>query len=328
MDKIILNESRNVILIPFIKDEKVRPTILICPGGAYTECSAEGEAALARMYNDLGFNCFSLGYSVAKNFKWPYPLDDFESAMEYIINNKDKYNVDINHIIALGLSAGAHLVSVAASIAKHKPYAAILAYPVTMKKDIEYTAPGLIDSVSLVNLDTCPCFILASRNDWIAPVKNALEYANALEKNFVDFELQILGYSMHGYDFNGGGRANPQLYCSRVEDRVKNSASWIDELISGKYVSVRKNCPYIDATAKYLSIKNSCGTILANKEAKKMIEEKFPFVLGIYNQVKQLVNGFIDTVSIEFAMSYAKILTGIDVDLNKLNDELVVIENI
>lgn len=318
--KITLNEKRDVTLTSYIIDDKTRPAIVILPGGAYTDCSAQGERPLAEIYNSYGFNTFVLGYSVGKNYKWPLPLEDYDSAIDYIKEHNDEYHIDLAHISALGLSAGAHLASVCASIARNKPFAAILSYPVTIKHDIEYTAPGAVDSNELVDENTCPCFLFATRNDWIAPVRNTLKFFDKLNENFIDYECHILGYGMHGYSFGKGAENQKDLYCSRVEDWVGESAAWLDELISGRYVSIRNNPPYHDSKDNHLSVKNSCGLIFKNEEAVKVLSEKYPQLLFVYKTIKDQVGEFVDTVNVEMALGFISATTGMSFDVKSIDD--------
>ena len=253
---VILNKERNVVLTCFLVGQN-KPAVLICPGGGYNECSVSEGKPVAEKFNSLGFNAFVLCYSVGKNYKWPYPLEDFENAMAYIKANGKQFSVDTEHIVAAGFSAGGHLVSYAASKAENKPYAAIILYGAAKAQTINYTAPDAPDAVEAVNLYTCPCFLAASRNDWIVPVNNTLEYIEALNKNYIDYELHIYGYSMHGFSIGEEVGAKPPLFCSRVGDWVEESVSWINDLISGRYISIRESSEYNDKYSKTLSSKNS-----------------------------------------------------------------------
>lgn len=184
---VILNKERNVVLTCFLVGQN-KPAVLICPGGGYNECSVSEGKPVAEKFNSLGFNAFVLCYSVGKNYKWPYPLEDFENAMAYIKANGKQFSVDTEHIVAAGFSAGGHLVSYAASKAENKPYAAIILYGAAKAQTINYTAPDAPDAVEAVNLYTCPCFLAASRNDWIVPVNNTLmamksDYKKAFSPN-------------------------------------------------------------------------------------------------------------------------------------------------
>ena len=303
---VILNKERNVVLTCFLVGQN-KPAVLICPGGGYNECSVSEGKPVAEKFNSLGFNAFVLCYSVGKNYKWPYPLEDFENAMAYIKANGKQISVDTEHIVAAGFSAGGHLVSYAASKAENKPYAAIILYGAAKAQTINYTAPDAPDAVEAVNLYTCPCFLAASRNDWIVPVNNTLEYIEALNKNYIDYELHIYGYSMHGFSIGEEVGAKPPLFCSRVGDWVEESVSWINDLISGRYISISESSEYNDKYSKTLSSKNSCKIIFENPQAKKLFKKKFLPQYLLYEATKKKVGSFVDGVSLKNVLSFLKV---------------------
>lgn len=303
---VILNKERNVVLTCFLVGQN-KPAVLICPGGGYNECSVSEGKPVAEKFNSLGFNAFVLCYSVGKNYKWPYPLEDFENAMAYIKANGKQFSVDTEHIVAAGFSAGGHLVSYAASKAENKPYAAIILYGAAKAQTINYTAPDAPDAVEAVNLYTCPCFLAASRNDWIVPVNNTLDFIEALNKNYIDYELHIYGYSMHGFSIGKEVGATPPLFCSRVGDWVEESVSWINDLISGRYISIRESSEYNDKYSKTLSSKNSCKIIFENPQAKKLFKKKFLPQYLLYEATKKKVGSFVDGVSLKNVLSFLKV---------------------
>ena len=303
---VILCKERNVVLTCFPIGQN-KPAVLICPGGGYNECSVSEGKPVAEKFNSLGFNAFVLCYSVGKNYKWPYPLEDFENAMAYIKANGKQFSVDTEHIVAAGFSAGGHLVSYAASKAENKPYAAIILYGAAKAQTINYTAPDAPDAVEAVNLYTCPCFLAASRNDWIVPVNNTLEYVEALNKNYIDYELHIYGYSMHGFSIGEEVGAKPPLFCSRVGDWVEESVSWINDLISGRYISIRESSEYNDKYSKTLSSKNSCKIIFENSQAKNLFKKKFLPQYLLSEATKKKVGSFVDGVSLKNVLSFLKV---------------------
>ena len=303
---VILCKERNVVLTCFPVGQN-KPAVLICPGGGYNECSVSEGKPVAEKFNSLGFNAFVLCYSVGKNYKWPYPLEDFENAMAYIKANGKQFSVDTEHIVAAGFSAGGHLVSYAASKAENKPYAAIILYGAAKAQTINYTAPDAPDAVEAVNLYTCPCFLAASRNDWIVPVNNTLEYVEALNKNYIDYELHIYGYSMHGFSIGEEVGAKPPLFCSRVGDWVEESVSWINDLISGRYISIRESSEYNDKYSKTLSSKNSCKIIFENPQAKNLFKKKFLPQYLLCEATKKKVGSFVDGVSLKNVLSFLKV---------------------
>ncbi len=306
-NKIYLNKERDVFLTPYTVSEKKAPTILIVPGGGYTECEASEGEPVAKVYNSYGLNAFVLCYSVGKHYQWPYPLDDYEQAMQYIIDNAEKFHVDTEYILAAGFSAGGHLISIAASTAKHKPYAAIICYGATIKHWMEITAPNAPDANEAVNMNTCPCFIVSSRNDWIVPINNTTEFIKALNENYIDYETHIYGYAMHGFSIGKDVGAVGSLFCSRVGNWVKESIEWIEELISGRYISIRECAEYNDQFAQTLSSMNSCKIIFENEEAHKLVKRRFLPLYLIYVASKKQIGAFVDGISLKNVLQFVKI---------------------
>ena len=148
---VVLNSMRDVTLSlwPASEDSK-KPCFLICPGGAYRNCDESEGAPIAKAYNKRGYTAFILRYSVGKDSGWPNPLEDFEAAMEYLTAHQEELHICAARVIAVGLSAGGHLVTAAASSAKNRPYAVISCYGLAIRKTLAYCLPDAPDTSELV----------------------------------------------------------------------------------------------------------------------------------------------------------------------------------
>lgn len=78
-----ISDDKEVTLtayIPDISEEmqnmKVKPAVLILPGGAYKFCSDREAEPIALAYLAKGFNAFILRYSLNEKASFPTPLDD------------------------------------------------------------------------------------------------------------------------------------------------------------------------------------------------------------------------------------------------------------
>jgi len=148
-----------------------RPTVIVCPGGAYLGTSDREAEPVALRFNSKGYHAFVLRYTTfyrdGFNFaqglspegneraKFPQPLLDLAATIALVRKNAEEWNVDPDRIIVTGFSAGGHL---AASLGVHwhesflaeqlsmeneqfKPNALILGYPVLdytlMKEETE-----------------------------------------------------------------------------------------------------------------------------------------------------------------------------------------------
>lgn len=231
---ITLNPQRNVTLTAYIQEAEgefrfaKRPAIVVLPGGGYSMCSDREADPVALAYMKAGYQAFVLRYSVGEHKTWPNPLDDYEQAMELIAERAEEWHLDSSRIAAVGFSAGGHLCACAATVAKHKPAAAILVYPAILKDICDLCQPGMPQPNEHVSADTSPCFLVAARDDRTVDVKNSLMMQLALTEKGIPFESRI--YSFGGHGFSTG---EDWVICSKVSSRlpdwVGDSVEWLKE---------------------------------------------------------------------------------------------------
>lgn len=194
--------------------------VLSCPGGGYWDVwhGSEGHN-LAKWYNDQGITYAVLKYRLPNGHN-EIPLEDAHRAMQIMRSLQGEYG--FTKLGIQGFSAGGHL---AATTATHytdrveRPDFQILFYPV-ISLDPSFTHMGthlnllgknapkeLVDKYSnekCVTTDTPPAFIFANTDDGLVPVRNSLEYYNALIANGVSASLHIYPDGGHGWCANAG----------------------------------------------------------------------------------------------------------------------------
>ncbi|MBR3840467.1 MAG: alpha/beta hydrolase [Erysipelotrichales bacterium] len=236
-ETIVLNEERDVTLTTYIQPvggrfdyiEK-RPAIIILPGGGYQYLSAREAEPVAYPYLNAGYHVFILRYSIGKHATWPNPLNDFDEAISLIRSKADEWNVYEDKIAVIGFSAGGHLASAAATMAKNRPNAALLGYAVTGEdvKGCNSTAP---DTSKYVDRNTCPCFIFATRTDALVPIENSVNFMSALTKAKIAYESHIYAYGPHGFSTCNTAVLNPSTIISdRVPHWVDDSIGWLKDV--------------------------------------------------------------------------------------------------
>lgn len=128
----LYEHRRDVTLTAYIYSDspellkgKKRGAVLICPGGAYLNCSDCEAEPVAFRFASMGYHAFVLRYStyfegkksfsdineqipVNKNSVFPNPMRDIAKAFLYINENAQEWLVDMDKIILCGFSAGAH----------------------------------------------------------------------------------------------------------------------------------------------------------------------------------------------------------------------------
>lgn len=94
--------------------ELLRPAVVICPGGAYMGINEAEAEYLSCQFLAAGFQTFVLSYSIGAPYaRFPMPIKDLEKAYEHIQANMHLYDIAKGKIALCGLSAGAHLASLA-----------------------------------------------------------------------------------------------------------------------------------------------------------------------------------------------------------------------
>lgn len=237
-EKIILNEERNVSLFALRQGVNGefgqianRPAIVILPGGGYSCCSDREAEVVAYPFLHAGYHAFVLRYSIGEHRAWPNPLNDYDQAMELILSKAEEWSVLTDKIAVIGFSAGGHLAACAATMARHRPNAAILGYAAleqdivqACQPDARIPAPG-----DYVDSKTCPCFLFAARDDAVVPVRNTVNFENRLIDFGIQFESHIYAYGGHGFSTAEPNIAGTEP-CRRTPNWVRDSIGWLEDL--------------------------------------------------------------------------------------------------
>lgn len=218
-------------LTPYLPDpEKATgAAMLIIPGGGYTNVVIDHEGrAYAQWLNAQGIAGFVLLYRVGSHgYHHPVELQDASRAIRTIRARAAEWKIDPHRVGVMGSSAGGHLASTlltrndagdpksADPIEREgsRPDLGILCYPVITMQDPHVhqgsranllgpnPSPELIKSLSSelqVTPQTPPCFVWATVEDGTVDVENSMEFAAALRRNKVPFDLHIYQRGGHG----------------------------------------------------------------------------------------------------------------------------------
>ena len=100
------------------------PTIVSIHGGGYVYGSKEIYRRYGMDMAKRGFTFVNFNYRLAPRWKFPTPLEDTNSVMQWICSHAEEYHMDPDRIILLGDSAGAQLTSHYAAIYANPEFAA------------------------------------------------------------------------------------------------------------------------------------------------------------------------------------------------------------
>ena len=335
---IVLNDERNVTLTTYIQAVegefgfKKRPAMLVLPGGGYTICSDREADAVAMAYAKAGFQTFILRYTVKAKGKWPLPLDDYEQAMECIKANESTWHDDCDKIAAVGFSAGGHLCACAATLAKNKPAAAILVYPAILKDICDMCQPGMPQPNEYVKADTCPCFLVAARDDRTVAITNTLMMELALAENNVPFESHIYSYGGHGFS-----TATEWIITNSVNERVSkwvdDSIGWLKEVLGGLtyrgFTEPESAISMNGNTAPVLAVSCSLSHIRKqSEEVQNLLKPMYDGIQAVANVRGFSVEGLMNAVGTSTIREIMEMIQMSEETIHEIDRELHNIPNI
>jgi acetyl esterase/lipase len=213
-------------------DKATGAAMVICPGGAYGMLAGHEGEGYAEWLVQNGIAGIVLKYRLGLDgYRHPAMLHDAARAMRLTRAKASEWKIDPKRIGIMASSAGAHL---AATLLTHfdagqpgaadpverlssRPDLGVLCYPViTMgpnthegsKENLlgKKPSPELVDELSAekqVTKDTPQCFIWHTWDDPSVRVENALDFAVALRKAGVPFDLHIYQKGAHGLGLYG-----------------------------------------------------------------------------------------------------------------------------
>ncbi|MBQ7002903.1 MAG: alpha/beta hydrolase [Oscillospiraceae bacterium] len=240
-----------------IDPDRTRPTVLICPGGAYLICSEREGEPVALMLAAHGFNAFVLYYRTGYGCR-PKPQEDIAHAMAYLRGHAARYHIKSDSIAVMGFSAGGHLAC-SLGVLWHRqgfcervgvtpeqicPNAMVLCYPVITAGEYAHRGSFWVYTNSenpeehteyslekLVDEHTPPAFLWHTMNDAVVPVENTLLLSRALSAQKIPAEVHIYPDGMHGLSLANHETTHPGEEYERLFN-VPYCQNWIDHAIA------------------------------------------------------------------------------------------------
>ncbi len=232
--------------------------VVICPGGGYGGLADHEGKGYALWLNTQGIAGFVLKYRLGTaGYRHPAMLNDAARAVRLVRARAADWKIDPKRVGIMGSSAGGHLASTllthfdagaatAADVIERqssRPDLGILCYPViTMganthqgsKSNLLGNEPAaeLVQSLSnelQVTPQTPPCFLWHTWEDSTVKVENTLDFALALRRAGVRFDLHIYEKGRHGRGL-GANVNQPDQWL----DWTRDCASWLKNQGFGK----------------------------------------------------------------------------------------------
>jgi len=287
--KIQLN-SNNATLTGYIHDKSrempntdIRPAVLVFPGGGYMMCSDREADPIALSYLAEGYNTFILRYSVGVDVPVSKAFEDADDAMGYLLENAEDLNIDVNKIAVIGFSAGGHLTAWLSNYGKVKPCAAILGYPAILAASGKFLGKEFPELCDKVDENTPETFIFTTRDDALVVVDHALQYALALDRAKVGFELHVFASGTHGLSLakSHTSSGKPAMVNEDVAEWFGLSVRWLKRVL-GDFVVAEEPVDF-----SKIDSHTPIAVLMNDEQIWKTVAECFPELPDRLNEAKE-----------------------------------------
>ena len=222
-------------ITPYLADPAIATgaAMVILPGGGYGGLAQHEGKGYAEWLVTNGISCFVVKYRLGSHgYRHPAMLQDAARAVRMVRTKAAEWKIDPHRVGIMGSSAGGHLAS---TLLTHfdagqpdatdpverqssRPDIGILCYPVISMGAITHQgsknnllgpnpSPELVKLLSnelQVTSNTPPCFIWHTWEDPVVKVENSLQFAEALRRHHVPFDLHIYQKGPHGMGLRPG----------------------------------------------------------------------------------------------------------------------------
>ncbi len=229
-----------------------RPGIVIIHGGGWTggDKGAKREINIGTTLAAHGYVCVSINYALASKGHptWPENLQDCKRAVRWLRKNAEAYQIDPDHIGAIGGSAGGHLTALLALTGPDdgldpsddagiscRVQAAVPMYPhmaasmdghPVMLPGSRSEVPDLYFRATPINhvtRDDPPLLILHGTADTTTPLSQSERLARRLEEVGVVHQFVILDGAKHSFDLQPPQRDLRGLVIGFFDQYLKQS---------------------------------------------------------------------------------------------------------
>lgn len=227
------------------------PCIIVIHGGSWAGGDQKQLPDINSYFANKGYNVAAISYRLAPENKSPAPVEDTKDALNYLIKNADRLNIDTNNFILLGRSAGGQIALVAAYSFHDPRIKGVIAYyapadmvwgakikgnPLVLNTDkvfADYLGGSLEEvpekysessAIQYVNRNSTPTLIIHGEIDAMVSFQHSVRLHAKLDEFHVKNYFLDLPSATHGCDYNINGPSG-QISTFAAERFIANVVS-------------------------------------------------------------------------------------------------------
>lgn len=179
------NKEHNLdVYRPTTPQTKKSPVLVFIHGGAWITGTKESINmnrfnGSVKMLRGHGYSVISMSYTLSEFDQSPFPkcLEDVYDALNWVKENSEKYNFDLDNVGLLGESAGGHIALLAAFASDSLIHKAL---PINLKYLVDVYGPTDLDSIYSSTL-------LTTLEDFIEPLPSSVSERFSLSRHVFGF---------------------------------------------------------------------------------------------------------------------------------------------
>jgi acetyl esterase/lipase len=208
------------------------PCIIVVHGGSWSEGDNKQLPDLNSYLANKGYNVAAINYRLAPQFKFPSPIEDVKSAINYLTKNSEVLKIDTSNFILLGRSAGGQIALLAAYTFHNPNIKGVISFysPADMvwgacikgnswvintdKVLCDYIGGNVIavphkyelsSPVEFIDNSSTPTLIIHGQADVLVAFEHSKRLQKKLNQFCVKNYLLDLPWATHGCDYNING---------------------------------------------------------------------------------------------------------------------------
>ena len=234
--KTLTYEEANQLKLDFYPaiNEGPKPCVIVVHGGSWAAGDSRQLPELSSELAKAGYHVASINYRLAPDHHYPAPLEDVQSAIDFLKKNATSLMIDPTKFILLGRSAGGQIALSAAYTLHEETIKGVICFygPTDMVWGYENpTSPLMLDSrkvmrdylggaltekrdqyihssaTETVTTHTPPTLMIYGENDPLVSPRHGTRLSVKLKEKGIKFFELYLPWATHGFDYTLNGPA-------------------------------------------------------------------------------------------------------------------------